>query len=378
MDTAFKSTSSYVFATVISYATGNPRGVVSIDVDDPSNPSIVGWLPIDPTVYGSVKHCQITNSGHLAVSLSEWSGVSGGVILVDISNPASMSLMGKYSLGNPATYVTSVNYFDVATITGPEERIYLATADSALGLVAVDIDNPNSLTKAGDYVPGTEIFDVAVTNNNVVVITNNRVRFLSRNDSLTLQSEPDLTTAPGTSGSCPTCNYDPSKATGFNDTDFKLLTLAADAAANVVYFVVRKLDATASHLWVVNSGGVESLAPISFGTTSDLQMVIYFNTGVYVCASVSARILYSHDSNNTIDFCDTPWYMGMNCGPPTPSIYLDYPVSKDTKSHDIIGIDGGIVSATPYIFCACMDEGLRIYDVTDISNLSLEYVNFGQ
>jgi hypothetical protein len=79
-------------------------------------------------------------------------GDSSGLVVVDISNPASPALAGGY---NTADYANDV------TVSGN----YAYLADGWNGLLRLNISNPASPTLAGSYSPGNYLHGVTVLGN---------------------------------------------------------------------------------------------------------------------------------------------------------------------------------------------------------------------
>ena len=153
------------------YVSGNYAYVVDedaslkvIDVSNPENPKIVGFVYLGDTAYA----IDVYVSGNYAYVVDE----DAGLKVVDITNPESPKVVGSADVGHPYDVYVSGNYayiadgykgLKVVDITNPENPkivgsvdtdyaigVYVSgnyayVADGGAGLKIIDISNPKSL-----------------------------------------------------------------------------------------------------------------------------------------------------------------------------------------------------------------------------------------
>ncbi len=110
---------NYVYAE-----TANMDTIRIYDISDHENPLLVGKWGVNPWDYG------YPNS-YLLSGTNFYVGTTKGLLIFDRSNPASLNLLGFYTL--PA------NYYGVNGVAVRDQKAYLATQN---GLLAIDISDP--------------------------------------------------------------------------------------------------------------------------------------------------------------------------------------------------------------------------------------------
>ena len=136
----FRTESRAIIATDGNYVyaeTANIDTILIYNVTDPENPFIVGKWAINIWEHGFPNDYLISGTNFYV-------GTTKGLLIFDRSNPASLNLLGFYTL--PA------NYYGVNGVAVADQKAYLATQN---GLLAVDISDPaNPVLIAGnsDYL----------------------------------------------------------------------------------------------------------------------------------------------------------------------------------------------------------------------------------
>ena len=137
-------TSGYAQSVAVSggyaYVADDSGGLVVVDVSDPANPTWVGSY--DPTNHAY----DVAVSGNYAYIADR----KEGLVVVDVSNPTNPTYAGNYN--------TSGNARGVA-VSGD----YAYIADGDYGVVVVDVSNPTNPTYAGSYNTSGYAHGVVVT-----------------------------------------------------------------------------------------------------------------------------------------------------------------------------------------------------------------------
>ncbi len=134
--------SAYDVAVVGNYAyLGQGQDLVVLDMTDVSNPSEVGRVITPSLVTG------IAVSGNYAYVASH----ENGLMIVNITDPSSPTLVGSYGTGTAEDVAVSGNYAYVA--------------DGESGLIIIDVNNPATSTPAGSYDTAGYAKGVAVSGN---------------------------------------------------------------------------------------------------------------------------------------------------------------------------------------------------------------------
>jgi hypothetical protein len=129
-----------------AYVADGYGGLVIIDISNPAVPTLVGSYDIsgayDVKVSGSYAYV---------------AGCSDGLVIVDISNPATPAFIGSYN--------TAGNAYDVE-VSGN----YAYVADYDNGLVIVDISNPTSPIFKSNCNTGDNFYSITVLDNHAYVL----------------------------------------------------------------------------------------------------------------------------------------------------------------------------------------------------------------
>lgn len=119
-------------------ADGGGYGLKFIDVSEPYNPIL-----LDTFYIGNVTYAQVVGNVAYAVA-------GGDILIIDISNPQNISLLGSYATPGQAKSISILS--NLAYIT-----------DGEWGLEIVDVSNPQSPVLVGSYNTQGEALSVAIT-----------------------------------------------------------------------------------------------------------------------------------------------------------------------------------------------------------------------
>ncbi len=179
-----------------AYVADHFDGLQVIDVSNPANPHRVGGYDTD----GDAQGVAVSGNYAYVADAPRWDGtnyVGGGLVVIDITNPANPQRVGGYNTsgsavgvavsGNYAYVVINCGLFcggflDVIDISDPAnpQRVggyvtwasdvavsgnYAYVADHNAGLQVIDVSNPANPQRVGGYDTSGSAWDVAVSGN---------------------------------------------------------------------------------------------------------------------------------------------------------------------------------------------------------------------
>lgn len=137
-DKLLSSTSSayhiHISASGIAYVSVGDEGVFLVDVTDPYNLALLGFYPT-PDYAGEVATSETITGTYAFVSGHDW-----GIIVVDVSNPASPTRVTSYQTGGSVVGITH---------DPTDPLIYVADTDT--GLHILDVSDPTDPHRVGTY-----------------------------------------------------------------------------------------------------------------------------------------------------------------------------------------------------------------------------------
>jgi len=359
-----------IYATAVSgnYAyVGQGQHLVVLDISNPSQPFELGRIhTIDIT-------SDIKISGSYAYVTSD----NGGLVIVDISDPAAPTLAGSYDTGYALGVAVSSNYAYVAddenglviidisnpaapTLAGSYDTAgyakgvavsgnYAYVADHHNGLVIIDISNPAVPTLAGSYDTAGYAFGVAVSGSYAYVASNNGLVIVNVNNP----AAPTLTGSYGIAGLTMGVVVSGSYAYVTDGNNGLVIVDISNPAAPTLAGsydteeYARGVAVSGSYAYVADNSGLVIIdisnpaAPTyegSYDLAGDAQGV-----------AVSGSYAYLADSNNGLVIIDIN-------NPTVPTL---------AGSYDTAGDANGVVVSGSYAYVADGTNGLVIIDISN-------------
>jgi hypothetical protein len=150
---AYHGASEFVFCNGRRRDTGD-YGLVVFDCENKASPTVVAWLTIDPAVYGrawwDAKRFVSGLSSYLALAIEQYAPtpVSGGILVVDITDELNPSIIDKYDSSpgwdgvTPST--TSTHHIGLDSAS-PYIYIAIFNSHATMGVQKVNITTPSNL-----------------------------------------------------------------------------------------------------------------------------------------------------------------------------------------------------------------------------------------